>query len=36
MRVPAGKPMTRSTTVSMLCFSMTRPHLGQWGVPQRA
>ena len=28
--------MGRSTTVSMLCFSMTRPHLGQWGVPQRA
>lgn len=29
-------PMMRSAIWSAVCFSMTRPQTGQWGVPMRA
>ena len=32
----SGSSMIRSTIWSTLCFSITRPQFGQWGIPIRA
>ena len=36
MRVPSGRESTWSMIWSMVCWRITLPHLGQWGVPTRA